>query len=403
MYDLAVIGGGPAGMMTAIFAARTGAKVAIFEKNAALGLKILATGNGRCNISNSNITKDRYHGSVVSYFDHIYESFDVGQTKDFFSDLGVKLKEEDRGRLFPVSDKASQVVAALVEELSKLDVSVIVGTTVKGISHDRVWVVSTEDQDYKAKAVVLTTGGKAAHRLGSSGDGLFWALNLGHKPTEIYAALVPMETKESFVKEVMGVKMKVSAQAMIDGKLIRTAAGDMLFTHYGISGPAVMGLSGAIAPYIGSREATVSLDFFPQLTKKELEDIIYTSIQRNQKKHLPSILGDLVPVKLAKVISTMLSLDKKSLSEISKTERALIVGSLKSFILTPSKIRPLKEAQVTSGGIPAEEVSSNLESQKAGDLYFAGEILDIDGDSGGFNLQWAWSSGAFLGKLIGGK
>lgn len=400
MYDVIVIGGGPAGMMAAIFAARSGAKVAIVEKNDRLGLKVLATGNGRCNISNSEVTSSRYYGSVVSIFDVVYKQFDNVQTRAFFRDLEVELKEEDRGRLFPVTDKASTVVNALTKAIENAGVEVLTRSTVVEVVHGTEWRVKLGEKELKARQIVIATGGKAAHRLGSSGDGLFWAKKLGHTVTPIYAALVPIETEEAYVSDVMGVKLNVLASAFVEGKVLRKQAGDMLFTHYGLSGPSVMALAGTLAPFVGNKKTEIQANMLPGLTRPALELKLLEIFQANPKKKVSNLLDSLLPAKLAKLVVRLAHLESKNASEVSKAERNNLIEQMQSFTLTVKKIRPLRDAQVTSGGIPVSEVTADLESKLVKGLYFVGEVLDIDGDSGGFNLQWAWSSGAVVGQVV---
>ncbi len=399
MYDLVIIGAGPAGMMAAIAAAESGGKVLLVEKNPGLGKKILVTGNGRCNISNRKVDETRYHGSINRIFNDVYPRFDNLATEKFFEDLGVKLKEENSGRLFPTTDKATTVVEALSNKLHALGVKICSGYAVKNVSHEDNWETElASGEKIHSRTLLLATGGKAAHALGSSGDGLFWAMKLGHKPTPIYAALVALETEEAFVKDVMGVKLAVIATSFADGVELRQRQGDMLFTHYGVSGPAVMGLAGSVAPYIGKGKVTLSINLVPEQSAKTLDAWLLESFAESPKKQLANVLADILPLKLAKKCAELLHLATKNVSEISKTERKELLELLQKFPLTVSKVRPLKEAQVTSGGIPVDEVTARLESRVQKGLFFAGEILDIDGDSGGFNLQWAWSSGYVAGK-----
>ena len=399
-FDILVIGGGAAGMMAAISSAsEPGIKVAIIEKNTGLGKKVLATGNGRCNVSNTQVDVERYHGSVTEYFDTVFGSFDNKKTEEFFNTLGVNFKEENNGRLFPTTNKASTIVAALENDLIKKNVSIFNNLIVKNIFQENLlWHIVTEEKTFLAKKIILATGGKAAFRLGSSGDGLFWSLKLGHQPTSIYASLVPIETKETIVKDLMGIKLLVKASAIINDKVLREIKGDILFTHYGVSGPAAMGIAGAFAPNIENENCQISLNFFPDMSSRVLDEKITKIISDNPRKKIAGVLSEILPDKFAKKFSDNLGYQEKNVAELSKRERLEIVNNLTNFVLTPSKIRPLKEAQVTAGGISVSEIYTTLESKKVPGLYFVGEILDIDGDSGGYNLQWAWSSGYYAGK-----
>lgn len=395
-------------MMAAIFAAKSGAQVALLEKNDVVGRKILATGNGRCNITNQDIDISRYHGADTYFAAPILAAFDQFETMVFFETLGVQLKEEDRGRMFPMTDQAKTVVDALKKELRKLEVNILTRFTVKKVfsysqeyKNTLGWEITSETgQKITADKLILTTGGKAAYALGSSGDGLFWAKNLGHTIVPIHAALVPIETKETFVKEIMGIKLPVKTVLIVDGKIAETRQGDILFTHFGVSGPAAMGLAGRGSQALADgKEATITIDILPNISAIELDAKIAKLFERNGKKAVKTIIADTIPQKLAPQILALAGIKESTkAAEISKSQRHNIIQALKDFRLTVSKVRPLKEAQVTAGGIATAEIDENLQSKIVPNLYFAGEILDIDGDSGGFNLQWAWSSGKIAGE-----
>ncbi|MEI7690396.1 MAG: NAD(P)/FAD-dependent oxidoreductase [bacterium] len=402
IFDIAIIGAGPAGMMAGIIAGRNGAEVILIEKNDSLGRKLLATGNGRCNITNQNIDVSHYHGSDPDFVLPIFKEFSQKDTVAFFESLGVKLKEEDRGRLFPNTDQAGTVLASLVKELSTNNVTIKMNSCVKDINFSDCWhVVLANKETIKARKVILTTGGRAAYHLGSSGDGLFWSQNLKHTIAPIYAALVPIETVEKWPERIQGIKTKVKAQAYHQNKLVAENRGDLLFTHYGLSGPAVMGLAGGIADLLDCSGASVELkvDLLPDFSENELIEKINFLFEKNGAKSILNNLSELLPQNLVKqtLAVTKVDLTKKS-AETSRTERASICRHLKEFSAKVSKLRSLKEAQVTRGGINTNEVNNQtLESLIATDLYFAGEILDIYADSGGYNLQWSWSSGYVSG------
>lgn len=400
-YDVAVIGAGPAGIMAAIFAARGGARVVLLEKNDQTGRKILATGNGRCNLTNKNIELSRYHGQDVGFTRPIFSSFDQVGTMKFFEDMGVVLKEEDRGRIFPRTNQATTVTEALSHELQELGVEIKLGFTVKSIQHNSDWTITNDaGAQIFARNLILTTGGKAAHQFGSSGDGLFWAKNLGHTIVPIHAALAPIEVSEPWVSELMGIKLTAKVQLLANDELITRREGDIIFTHFGISGPAVMGLAREVDPIIEAKQVVqISIDLLPDITSEKLDSMIVDQIAANSKKLVSSIIAGFVPKNLVPRILSFsgIMIDTKA-AEISKASRRNIIGTLKDFRLTVTKVRPLKEAQVTAGGVSTAEVDATLQSKIVPTLYFAGEILDIDGDSGGFNLQWAWSSGAVAGQ-----
>ncbi|MCX6810016.1 MAG: NAD(P)/FAD-dependent oxidoreductase [Candidatus Berkelbacteria bacterium] len=400
-YDVAIIGAGPAGIMAAITAKQNGASVILIEKNEAIGRKILATGNGRCNITNKFAKVENYHGSSPEFIKNVLSAFDQHKTMKFFDDLGLILKEEDRGRMFPRTNQAASVVDILAHELERLKVDIKLNAEVKKIEKNDGWeIVLADGSKINSGKLILTTGGRAAHQFGSSGDGHFWMKNIGHKVEDIYAALVPLETKETWVTDVQGLKVEAQASFFVDEKLVSQKSGDLIFTHFGLSGPAIMSQAGIIAPFVGNKTVQVKLDFIGEKSAKELDEMIAKIFNSSGAKSTKNALVGLVPAKLIPIIlhESKIS-DNKIAAEISKIQREEIVKNLKSLTLNISKLRPLKEAQVTRGGISTDEINSEtLESKKIKGLYFAGEIMDVDGDSGGFNLQWAWSSGHLAGK-----
>jgi hypothetical protein len=402
-YDIAIIGAGPAGIMASLFAAKNGAKVVLIEKNDIIGRKILATGNGRCNLTNKFVNVTSYHGDNPSFVEPIFSQFGSGQTVAFFESLGVVIKEEDRGRIFPRTNQASTIVQALGHELSENMVTVMVRSIVKNIERDKLWQIDIEDNNQLlAKSLILTTGGKAAFQFGSSGDGLFWAKKLGHTIEPLYAALVPIETAESWPATIQGLKVEARIKAFYKDNLLAEKTGDLLFTHYGLSGPAVMSLSGNFADKADDKQNNVRLeiDFFPETGTRELHEKINSIFQSNGAKTALNNLRGMIAQNLLELILNNMSLNKdKKSAEFSNAEIGNIIKAFKSTVLHLKKLRPLKEAQVTRGGICLKEIENNtLESKKIQNLFFAGEIIDIDGDSGGFNLQWAWSSGYVAGS-----
>jgi len=400
-YDVAIIGAGPAGIMAAISAKKNGASVVLIEKNSAIGRKILATGNGRCNITNKLAKVENYHGSSHEFIGEVLNAFDQHQTMKFFEKLGLILKEEDRGRMFPRTNQASSVVEILKHELERLQVEVKLNSEVKKIEKKSGWNIQLSNgATIYSDKLIVTTGGRAAHQFGSSGDGLFWLKNLGLKIADVYASLVPIETKEDWVKDIQGLKVEAKASFYVDEKKISERLGDLIFTHFGLSGPAIMSQSRNIAPFVANSVVRVELDFMVDQTEKDLDDMIARIFNSGGAKTVKNALAGLVPGKLIPIVLHQSSIDENKISaEISKAQRSKIVQNLKSLTLNISKLRPLKEAQVTRGGASTDEINpQTLESKKVTSLYLAGEILDVDGDSGGFNLQWSWSSGHVAGN-----
>ncbi|MCX6779106.1 MAG: NAD(P)/FAD-dependent oxidoreductase [Candidatus Magasanikbacteria bacterium] len=403
IFDIAIIGAGPSGIMAAITAAKLGKQVILLEKNEIIGRKILATGNGRCNLTNKNIDVSRYHGANPKFIQQILSNFDQFQVMEYFESLGVVLKEEDNGRIFPRTNQASSVVEALDYELKKMQVNIETSALVKNIQYEKNWIISGEHQEKKfqieAKNLILTTGGKATFQLGSSGDGLFWSSKLGHTIIPPAPALVPIETVETWPKNIQGLKIEGVAKIVADEKQISESQGDILFTHFGLSGPAIMKQSRIISLLIPTQKVEIHIDVIPEATEKILDKKIETILNANGAKSVKNALAGFVPGDLMNTVLLNLEIDpdKKS-SRISKLERTSIVKGLKDVTLTVRETRSFKEAQVTAGGISAEEINAKtLESKKIPHLFFAGEIIDVDGDSGGFNLQWAWASGYLAG------
>lgn len=398
LYDIAVIGAGPSGIMAAIAVARLGKTVLLLEKNPAIGRKILATGNGRCNITNKNAEVANYHGANSKFIEHVLDNFDQFKSMKFFEDLGLVLKEEDRGRMFPRTNQAKSVVDILESELIKLNVKTQLNTEIKSINKSEHWTIqSASGQIFESSKLILTTGGVAAHQFGSSGDGIFWSLKLGHKIEDTYAALVPVEVSQSWVKNIQGIKVEAKASFYADAKLVSEIIGDLIFTHYGLSGPAIMSQARNIAPLCGNNPE-IHIDFIPEMTEKDLDELIKNIFDSQGAKTIKNALVGLIPINLVPIILEQSNINVEiKCANVSRQKRADIVKNLKGLKFSVTKLRPYKEAQVTRGGIDVTEVSPSLESLQIKSLYFAGEILDVDGDSGGFNLQWAWSSGHLAG------
>ncbi|AKM82579.1 TPA: NAD(P)/FAD-dependent oxidoreductase [Candidatus Berkelbacteria bacterium] len=407
IFDVAIIGGGPAGMMAAITAAEkknnsSELSVVLLEKNDSLGKKILATGNGRCNLTNRFAEKSRYHGGDQQFISNVLSSFDQFKTMQFFEELGIVLKEEDNGRIFPRTNQAQTIIDALNHRLQEDKVNVRLNSIVKRISKNsgNFEITLNDGTVINSKKVVITAGGKSSSQFGSTGDGYYWAENLGHKTTETYPALVPLETVEDWPKELSGLRLEGRTFVTDGDKIISEKNGDILFTHFGLSAPSVMAHAGRIAPFF-NHKLTIHLDIFLDLSEKDLDSTLIKIFESSGKKELKNALSGILPNNLSPVVLRLLEIRaEKKTAEISKEDRLKIVKFLKDIPLEIKQTRPFKEAQVTSGGVALDDINEKtLESKKTKGLYFAGEILDVDGDSGGFNLQWAWSSGHLAGNL----
>jgi predicted Rossmann fold flavoprotein len=403
MYDIAIIGGGAAGMMAAITASKSGKKVVLIEKNAVLGRKILATGNGRCNLTNRNATLDHYHGATTDFIKVVLDQFGSEQTIKYFKNIGLILKEEDKGRIFPRTNQASSVVNLLKHKLLEVKVELLLDTEVKEIRKnnlDGFSLTFSSGEAIESKKLIITTGGKASYFLGSSGDGYFFATNFGHKVMPISASLVPVETIEKWPKDVQGVKVEAKVALFVDDSLVSERTGDLLFTHYGLSGPSVMSQSRAIGRIFEKHKIEFRIDLFPEIQAKELDNIVAASFEKNGKQNVKNALIGILPESMIGLILKLAKIDPtKKAAEISRIARLEAVKLMKDLVCTVSTLRSIKEAQVTSGGVFASEINPDtMESRIVKNLYFAGEVIDVDGDSGGYNLQWAWSSGFVAGK-----
>lgn len=400
-YDIAIIGAGPAGIMAAITASDKGKRVALIDRNPQLGRKLLATGNGRCNLTNRYVALDRYHGANPEFIQTVLSQFDQHAALEFFEDLGLVLKEESNGRMFPRTNQASSVVEVLRQRLVRNKVDILPEAQVMEIERSPLWKISLNSgKIIQSVKLIIATGGRAAHYLGSTGDGFSWAKKLGHSLTLMHAALVPIEVAEQWPKEAQGIKVDARVWSTCADEIICESTGDLLFTSYGVSGPAVMAQARNIAPILKTSKVLLHVDIFPDITEEQLDQTVLRIFGSDGRKSIKDALAGLLPSGLIPIIIGLAELDETSrVADIKRNKRLHIVRILKNLTLTVSKLRPYKEAQVTAGGVDCEEINpQSMESRLVNGLYFAGEILDVDGDSGGFNLQWAWSSGYVAGK-----
>lgn len=399
-----IIGAGAAGMMAAVFAARHGARVDIFEKNSNVGRKLSITGKGRCNVTN-DCDRQEFLKNVISNPKFLYASinnFDTAETKAFFESMGVGLKTERGRRVFPVSDKASDIVNAMyrsmVENSCVLHREKAVGITVKD---GRACGIKTETKEYDFDSVICATGGKSYPRTGSDGDGYSFAESMGINVTPLFPSLVPLETVDD-VSEIMGVSLKnitLTVKNSQSGKEVFSELGEMLFTHFGISGPLVLSASSHMRIRNGEKY-TAYIDFKPALDFQTLDKRVLSDFSRYINKDFSNSLSSLLPSKIIPffVAKTGISPSEK-VNAITKEQRRKIVETLKGMKLDIKGTRPIDEAIVTSGGIDVSEINpSTMESKKVKGLYFAGEIIDVDAYTGGYNLQIAFSTGALAGK-----
>lgn len=399
-YDVAIIGAGPGGIMAAITASQCGKRVVLVDKNSTVGRKLLSTGNGRCNLTNKVISVNRYHGAYPDFIEFVIGRFDQNAVISFFRKLGLILKEEDCGRMFPRTNQASSVVEVLSQKLNSNSVHVLLDSQVSEIEKPDDWLISFQNgKNIKSEKLIIATGGRAAHYLGSTGDGLHWAKKFGHSIVLTHAALVPIETVETWPKEVQGTKVEAHLEAVCCGSVICESSGDLLFTSYGLSGLSVLALSGKIADCIRTDEVKIYIDLFHDISECALDKLLSETIKNGVCKTINEALIGILPGNLVPLIIRECGIAENSgVKTLSEEIVQMAVRKMKKLSLTVSKLRPFKEAQVTSGGVDAHEIDKDsMESKITKNLYFAGEVIDVDGDSGGFNLQWAWSSGFVAG------
>ena len=399
-----IIGGGAAGMMAAYQAAKCGNDVSLYEKNEKLGKKIFITGKGRCNVTNACEIEELLD-HVVTNKEFLYSgfySFTNDAMMELLEELGCPLKVERGNRVFPVSDHSSDVIAALQRGLRKENVDIYFNTTVKKILIEDGIVTGVRlasGDTVKADKVVVATGGMSYQATGSTGDGYDFERKAGHKVTKLTPALVPFEIKEDYCKQLMGLSLRNVAVTMTaDGKKIYDDFGEMLFTHFGISGPVVLSASSYIGRYQG-KELKFIIDLKPALNKEQLDHRVLKDFNKTLNKDFVNSLDHLLPKKLIPVMIELSGIpEHKKVNEITKKERERFVSLLKHLELTITGVRGFKEAIITQGGVNVKEIDpGTMESKKIKGLYFAGEVLDLDAVTGGFNLQIAWSTGYLAG------
>ena len=409
MSRVAVIGGGAAGMLAAIAAAEHGHQVQLFEKNEKLGKKIYITGKGRCNVTNACDTEELF-AAVVHNPKFLYSSFYSFTNQDMMELVernGCPLKTERGGRVFPVSDKSSDVIRALTVCLKNAGVQVRLYEEVDSVEtrDGRVSGIRLKKtrEIVSADAVIVATGGLSYPSTGSTGDGYRFAEKTGHTVTDLSPALVPFETAEPVGRDLQGLALKnIQAKILKGKKVLYEEFGEMLFTHFGVSGPVLLSASSYGAAQLKKGPLTLSLDLKPALSEEQLDARILRDFEEQKNKQYKNSLSRLLPAKMIPVIVERSGIDPdKKINEITKEERRRIVQAVKDFRLTLTGLRGYKEAIITQGGISVREINpSTMESKLVKGLYFAGEVLDLDAVTGGYNLQIAWSTGYLAGSSI---
>lgn len=408
MSKVFIAGGGAAGMMAGIFAARNGHEVHIYEKNEKLGKKLFITGKGRCNITNAG-DMDTLFASVISNPKFLYSgfySFTNEQVLDFFKELGIKIKIERGNRVFPESDHSSDVIGAMIRELKRLHVEIHLHSEVKEICTENgkfQSILLSDGKKIPADACIIATGGISYPSTGSTGDGYRFARQAGHSVTELFPSLVPMEVKEPYIMELQGLSLRNVNVAIYDGKKrIYEEFGEMLFTHYGVSGPIIISASSLIGPILNEKNLRLTIDLKPALSMEQLDQRVLRDFGENRNKQFKNAVDKLFPGKLKPVMLELSQIDPdKKVHEISREERLKFVTLIKNLEMTLTGLRGFKEAIITKGGVDVKQIDpGTMESKLVRGLYFTGEVLDLDALTGGFNLQIAWSTAYLAGNAV---
>ena len=397
MTRIAVIGGGASGIVAAITAKRLGADVTLFERCDRIGRKILATGNGRCNYTNINTDVSKYHGKNADFVKEALKEFDVEKTMSFFKELGMLTKIEDNGKAFPYSLQASAVLDVLRFELSRLGVNVVTEFEVENIKKENdIFKIKSYDNRYEyADRIILSTGGKASSSLGSNGSGYDISKKMGHSVTRVFPSLVQVKTDSTYTKAMKGIKTDALVKFCAE-KTIAKEMGELLFTDYGVSGPVIFNISRYCGEY---KNAKLKIDLLPEIEYEDLRQML--EARRNKDITLENFFVGMLNKKIGMTITKYANVLPYSRTSDTLTSKEInsLCNAIKLFELNVEGTTSWNNAQVTAGGVNTDEVNSKtLESKIVKGLYITGELLDIDGDCGGYNLQWAWSSGFVAGK-----
>jgi predicted Rossmann fold flavoprotein len=401
--DLIIVGGGASGLMAAIAAARCGIRPLILERMNRVGKKILASGNGRCNLTNLHENLEHYHGTDPMFAKPVLDRFGVRNTLRFFEELGLVWKTEDNGRVFPLTDQASVVLDLLRYELRKLQVEDVCESEVVSLEggRDAFRLELNNSHVHFTRKLILAAGGRASPSLGSNGSGYRLARMMGHAIVEPMPAIVQIRLKAQYLKRLKGVKFQGTLSILQEDGPAEKESGEILFTDYGVSGPPALKLSRRVNERLRmNKKSVVELDLMPEQTESEFRSTLDARIKILCYKELSNALLGMIHKRLIPVVLEMAMIDKaKPCRNLTHSEIDRLAAAIKSWKIEVIGTRSWLDAQVSAGGVSTAEIHpETLESRKAPGLFFAGEIMDIDGDSGGFNLQWAWASGHEAGR-----
>ncbi|MFM7088442.1 MAG: NAD(P)/FAD-dependent oxidoreductase [Candidatus Paceibacterota bacterium] len=404
-YDVVIIGGGAAGLFAGAVAGARGKKVLILEKNEVVGKKLRITGGGRCNICNAQFDRRALaseYGAHAPFLHTPFSIFDAQSTFDYFQTRGLELKTEDNNRAFPVTDSAESVCKLLIDECKRYDVKIrthakVVGLKTVGSSVEQIVL---ENGIVHGKKIILSTGGMSHPETGSTGDGFTWLTNLKHTVTRSVPTLVPIRIREQWVKDAQGITLPHARITIRQNeKSVATKVGKLLFTHFGVSGPAVINLSPAVADALQSGPVALELDLYPALTREALDLKLQDLFKLHMNKRIKNGLTDLIPTQLAEAMISLACIDPlKEIHQISREERLQLVATLKGARMTVDKLLGTDKAIITSGGVDLREVDmKTMRSKLYSNLFLIGDILDIERPSGGFSLQLCWTTGYIAG------
>ena len=400
--EIAVIGGGASGMMAAITARKSGKEVIILERKDRILKKVLITGNGRCNITNVNANISNYFGKNISSVENILNRFTPQDTMDFFNELGIVCNEENRGKVYPLSGQASSVVDALRFEAEKLGIKIETEFYVRKIEKDgfKFRIYSEDRKKIEAGRVIIAAGGQSYPELGSNGSGFELAKELGHSVTKLSPSIVQLKTEKNQVKGLQGIKTDVAVTAYGDNKKICTYDGELLFTDYGISGNVVFNISFVMPLY---KNVEFEIDFMEKFDYNELYEMLKERKRILSHLTMENYFNGMINKKLGQFLSKVSGIEKlsKPVKDLNDSEIRKLCTVLKKYRVKILDTTGFKNAQITAGGVSLDEVNpETLESKIVKGLYFSGEVLDVYGECGGFNLQWAWASGYIAGKNV---
>lgn len=397
MTDIIIVGGGAAGCFAAVWAARFGKSVIVFEKNERLGRKLRITGKGRCNVTNNSPVEEHMRNIPVNsrFLYSAYSSFDAESTMAFFEELGVPLKTERGNRVFPVSDNAHDIADALAREMKKLCVKVVNAQVTQLLAENgAVRGVRAGGREYESGSVLIACGGKSYPATGSTGDGYKLAESVGHTVTELKPCLVPLVSPDKYCAELMGLSLRNVTLSLYDGnKEIFSELGEMLFTHFGVTGPLVLSASSHIKDMKPNRY-TLKIDLKPGLTPEKLDERIQRDFSENLNRDFVNGIRKLLPAKLLPIAARLAEIPEElKINSVTKEQRRRFGELIKAFPVRISAFRPIDEAIVTGGGVSVKEINpKTMESKLVSGLFFAGEVIDTDAYTGGFNLQIAFST-----------